>query len=131
MKTTKLIYYLDDDVDDLNFFKEIAEVLGHKVALFTTGQELLYALKYHETKADILFLDIHMPVLNGEEILNVIRKSEEYKHLPIVMISGAYPKKLARTYYEAGASHLMKKSGFNDLKASLDQILRMDFVISA
>ena len=127
MKTSKLIYYLDDDNDDLNFFKEIAHDLGHEVATFTYGQEMLYALHHEAVKPDIIFLDIHMPILNGEEILNVIRKDHDFKYIPIVMISGAYPKKLVRSFLDAGANHMMKKTGFTDLRISLDHILKIDF----
>lgn len=128
MKTPQLIYYLDDDNDDLIFFKTIAGDLGHTVRLFTNGNELLYSLKYDFEKPDILFLDVHMPVLNGEEILYVIKKSEDYKHIPVVMISGAYPKKLVRHYAEAGANFLMKKKPLvNDFKAALEEVLQIDF----
>lgn len=123
----KLLYYLDDDVDDLDFFREISEGLGHRVTTFMTGNELLYALKHESEKPNLIFLDVHMPILNGEEILNVIRKSEEYHDIPIVMISCAYPKKLIRHYIEAGANYFMKKSTFNDLKLALEEVLEIDF----
>ena len=127
MKTSKLIFYLDDDIDDLKFFKQVVNKLGHEVATFLDGREMLYALKHITLKPDIIFLDIHMPILNGEEILNVIRKNNDYKYIPIVMISGAYPKKLVRSYLEAGANHMMKKTGISDLKIAVEEILKMDF----
>jgi CheY-like chemotaxis protein len=127
MKASQLIYYLDDDIDDLYFFKEVAESMGHIVMIFISGHELLKALNAKSPHPDVIFLDIHMPVLNGEEILNVLKKSDEYKHIPIVMISGAYPKKLVKHYLEAGANYLMKKPSYNDLKPALTEVLKIDW----
>lgn len=127
MKESKLIYYLDDDIDDLQFFRDVTENMGHRVSLFTTGNEMLYALKHDWEKPDLIFLDVHMPILNGEEMLNIIKKSEDYKHIPTIMISGVYPKKLVRQYQESGADFLMKKCGHDDFKIALEHIFEMDF----
>jgi len=69
MKKKKTIYYLDDDHEDLGFFKEITEELGHTVKVFSDGRKMLLVLEIQAEKPDVIFLDIHMPVLNGEEIL--------------------------------------------------------------
>jgi len=127
MKASKLIYYLDDDTDDLEIFTDIAEHSGHQVYTFLNGNEMFYALKHDSRKPDLIFLDIHMPVLNGEEILNVIRKSEEYKQIPIVMISGAYPPKLVRHFLKSGANFLMKKSAGKEFGETLGSVFQMDF----
>ncbi len=128
MKASQLIYYLDDDIDDLYFFKEVADNLGHNVSIFVNGTEMLRALGSSQQLPDIIFLDIRMPVFNGEEILNVIKKSEEWRHIPVVMISGAYPKSLVKHYLESGANYLMKKPmDIADLKPSLEHVLNIDW----
>ena len=126
-QVSKFIFYLDDDLDDLIFFQSIAENMNHRVATFTDGYDMLQSLALHWKDVDIIFLDIHMPILNGEEILNLIRKSENYNNIPIVMISGAYPQKLARHFLRVGANFLMKKTGVTDLRAALGEVLAIDF----
>lgn len=127
MKAPQMIYYLDDDTDDLYFFKEIAETLGHQVTIYVSGHELLRTLGKGKLP-DIIFLDIRMPVFNGEQILDVIKKSEDWNHIPVVMISGAYPKSAVRQYLDSGANYLMKKPGdIADLKSSLEQVLSIDW----
>ena len=127
MKNSKLLFYLDDDPDDLEFFTEAAEALEQRVKLFLNGNELLYTLKHDPIKPDIIFLDVHMPILDGDEILNILRKNDEYRDIPIVMISGAFPKKLIRDYMASGADYLMKKPNGNDLKEVLEKVLEVDF----
>lgn len=127
MKASKLIYYLDDDTDDLYFFKDVAESLGHTVQIFINGSVMLQALERKNPLPDIIFLDIHMPVFNGEEILNVLKKDPNWKQIPVVMISGAYPKKLVRNYLEAGANYLMKKPTASEWRTSLAKVLEIDW----
>lgn len=127
MKASQSIYYLDDDTDDLYFFKEIAESLGHNVTIYVSGHEMLRSLNKGRLP-DIIFLDIRMPVFDGEQILDVIKKSDDWKDIPVVMISGAYPKSAVRKYLDSGANYLMKKPvDINDLSNSLQKILSIDW----
>ncbi|HMI08716.1 MAG TPA: response regulator [Flavobacterium sp.] len=122
MEKTKIIFYLDDDTEDLDYFKEVGEELGHTVYLFSEGHDLLEELKRQEIIPDVIFLDVHMPILNGEEILILLKNAMDWKSIPVVMISGAYPKKLIKYFLDAGAAHLLKKTGTN-LKAGIESAL--------
>lgn len=124
MEKQKTIYYLDDDLDDLGFFKEIAEELGHNVKVFTDGRKMLLVLEIQAEKPDVIFLDIHMPVLNGEEILNIIKKSDDVKQIPVVMVSGAYPKKLLQYCADLGVSCLVKRHNFQEFKHNIQEVMR-------
>lgn len=124
MATSKLIYYLDDDNDDLMFFQNAATNLGHKIVLFSNGQELLGSLRLEKKLPNSIFLDVHMPILNGVEMLNVLKNSE-WGDLPVVMVSAAYPKKLAKQFTESGADFLMKKrSSIGDLELAIEEALQ-------
>src|SRR5690606_38974680 len=79
MQKPKLLYYLDDDSDDLYFFKIAAQSLGQNFSLFLSGYDMLQSLRTAKHKPDIIFLDLHMPVLNGEEILNILKNSKEFR----------------------------------------------------
>jgi CheY-like chemotaxis protein len=74
MENPRRLYYLDDDTDDLHFFREAAESLGHNVEIFVNGTMMLKALK-KETLPDIIFLDIRMPVFDGEQILDILKRT--------------------------------------------------------
>ncbi|WP_293893500.1 response regulator [Flavobacterium sp.] len=124
MKKVKTIYYLDDDFDDLGLFKEIVEELGHNVKVFSNGKKMLLTLEIKEDKPDFIFLDIHMPVLNGEEILEIIKKSDDLKDIPVVMVSGAYPKKLLQYCAQLGVKCLVKKHNFQEFKQNISDVLK-------
>ncbi len=123
MKNPQTLFYLDDDDEDLDFFTEIAESLGHTVRRFSDGRIMLLVLETELEKPDMIFLDVHMPILNGQEILEIIKKSDNLKRIPIVMVSGAYPKKLVRHFSDLGVDYLMKKHHVHDYKQSLEDLL--------
>lgn len=127
MKKFKKISYLDDDNDDLDYFKEGAENLGHHVTLYSKGQELIQDLKTQSNIPDIIFLDVHMPILDGKEILSLLKNSTEFQSIPVVMISGAYPKKLVKYLLDNGANHLMKKPTAN-MQFAVEEALKEIFV---
>lgn len=127
---SKLLFYLDDDADDLSYFEKVTTELGHRTKVFLTANELLYALRHQPEAPDMIFLDVHMPILNGEEILNILKKSE-FQYIPITMFSGAFPKKLVRDFQKSGADHLMKKSVGTDLKTALRNLLEISFPLTA
>jgi CheY-like chemotaxis protein len=127
MENPRLLYYLDDDTDDLHFFKEVAEALGHEVEIFVNGKVLLQTLKKGRLP-DLIFLDIRMPVFDGEQILGILKDDERCKHIPVVLISGAYSKSSVRQYLDAGAGYIMKKAdSLEDLKSSLQYVLGIDW----
>lgn len=123
MENSKKIFYLDDDLDDLGFFKEIGDELGYDVTVFLDGKLMLKILENYDDKPAIIILDIHMPVLNGEEILEIIRKDKNLQDIPIVMISGAYPKKLVKSYNDMGIKYLLKKNNFKEFKEAIELVL--------
>lgn len=124
MNKPKSIFYLDDDRDDLDFFNEAAESSGYKVSLFLDGKDMLEELKSRKRKPDIIFLDVHMPILDGEEILKVLKNSTAFAPIPIAMISGLYPKKLVKHFLDSGADYLVKKRpSVGDLKIAIDEVV--------
>lgn len=49
------------------------------------GQEGLDLLKHHWV--DLALVDINMPVMNGEDMIEKIRENPEWKSLPVIVIS--------------------------------------------
>lgn len=126
MKKTKQLFYLDDDYDDLSFFRDAAERLGHEVSTFTNAPDMMLDLNLADKLPDAIFLDVHMPLVNGEEILNVLKHSEDWKGIPVVMISAAYPKKLVKQFLDSGADYLLKKRPtMQDLRDAIEEALTL------
>ena len=85
MKNKKLILLVEDDifVKDIYNYKLTSE--GYEVAVAGNGAE---ALKFMESrKPDLILLDIVMPFMDGKETLRKIKSNDEWKTIPIIMLT--------------------------------------------
>lgn len=98
-KNYSLAYIVDDDPIFVLMFKKILSNSGcfEVIKNVNNGQKALDLLvnchKENKQFPDIIFLDINMPVLNGWQFLDVIKKYSFKEELKIYMISSSIDKK--------------------------------------
>ncbi|MCE7578676.1 response regulator [Aliivibrio fischeri] len=51
----------------------------------TNGQEALDVI--HQERIDLVLLDIHMPIMDGFEVIERLKNNEETKDIPIIVIT--------------------------------------------
>ncbi len=73
------------------------------------GLELLCMLEEGSAKADLVVVDVDMPIMNGLETLRAIRASEKYRNIPIVCTSAVGDRGVIREVIEIGVSDLLLK----------------------
>lgn len=130
MKEDFTIFYIDDDTDDLDFFKEIVEDIDDKKAVVTlkNGNDLLNALNNPPPTPHLIYLDINMPGLNGLEILKILRESNKFNDLPVIMFSTTYDEATVQKSRELGATFYLPKTGlFDKLKKSIEHTLSINW----
>ena len=124
------IFYTDDDQEDIDFFREIVDIIDSrvKVVVQSNGQELINALNNPPPTPYLVFLDINMPGMNGLETLKKVRESEQHKNLPVVMFSTSADEMTIEESKKLGASFYVPKSGaFDKLKKSIEHTLKMNW----
>ena len=76
-------------VDDASLIRNVAHKAaieaGYETVLANDGQEGLEALS--KGGVDLIFSDINMPIMNGLEMVEKIREQDEYKYIPIIMLT--------------------------------------------
>ncbi|ENV57971.1 protein pilG [Acinetobacter soli CIP 110264] len=76
-------------IDDSKTIRRTAETLlqkeGYTVVTATDGFEALS--KIAQTNPDIIFVDIMMPRLDGYQTCALIKNSQNYQHIPVIMLS--------------------------------------------
>jgi CheY-like chemotaxis protein len=84
-----IILAIEDDLDDVDFFCEAVKVIDPKIqCIFARdGVEALSILD--NTIPDLIFLDLNMPIMDGETCLMEIKKKEYLKEIPVVIYSTA------------------------------------------
>ncbi len=65
--------------------------------------------KLPTTPFDLLFVDINMPNINGLELIDYCKQSEQYQHIPIIIISTEDSLKDQEKGLELGASDYLLK----------------------
>jgi len=89
MKNKKVLL-VEDDQFIIDIYTTKLKQAGFEVEAVEDGGEVLKKLK--ETKPDILLLDIVLPGMNGWEVLEAIRNLNEFKDLPVIVLSNLYQK---------------------------------------
>ena len=92
--------------------------------LWTMGKELLKNLKDPEQEnPDIIFLDINMPVKDGKETLKEIKKDDELKDIPAVMLSTSdHPKEVKDTFEKGASLYIAKPSSLKGFALLLKKV---------
>lgn len=75
MKSTKECLLIEDDVDDQEIFRMAVDRLpfGVQCTIASSGEDALETLRAGY-KPDVIFIDINMPLMDGMECLEQIRK---------------------------------------------------------
>lgn len=87
MGTFYTIFLVDDDRFLLSMYATKFQSSGHKVIFFTSGRELLSALREQPQKIDALLLDIVMPDMDGFEILEELRREKLAQDAKVIVLS--------------------------------------------
>ena len=110
MKDILLIYYVDNDQDDLDFLAEVAENAGHTIITFSSGQEMLDMMDYVYPAPDVIFIDYMMPEMSGAEVLKKIKGNTILQHIPSIIVTGSCTINEVDIFLKAGANHIVEKA---------------------
>ena len=83
----KTILVVEDEFAIADMLHAVLEDEGYRVVLAGNGREGLARLA--DTRADLVICDVMMPVLDGREMLRLMKNDESMKTIPIIMMSAA------------------------------------------
>lgn len=112
MTFIKQCFFIDDDSDDRELFCETVQNISTEIDCRTasTGIEALGYLSDHpEFTPECIFIDMNMPLLNGVESLNEIRKIGALAHAQIYLFSTVSTPKLRDDALALGAVGFLEK----------------------
>lgn len=107
MSQKKQILVVDDELDLLMAIKLRLEASGFTVHTATDGLEGLAAAR--RLKPDLIILDIMLPKMNGYKISRFLKFDEEYKHIPVIMLTALAGEEDRATGVETGANAYVTK----------------------
>ena len=81
----KKILIVEDNAVNRELLRELLETRGYEVSEACDGQEAL--TKNEEVVADILLVDIGMPVLDGYGFIRKFRETPKWKDVPVLAVT--------------------------------------------
>jgi len=97
---------VDNDSDIVEVFSDILEMLGFDV--LSKGYDGGDAITmYEKFKPSVIFMDVHMEKMHGDQALQEIRSID--KDVKIVMVTGDMSKNMEDTLEKHGASAIIHK----------------------
>ncbi len=126
-KRPLLIYLADDDKDDRGLFIEALDEIDMTIIIedFDNGVTLMdNLLNQNKALPDVIYLDLNMPLMNGEECLNDIKNEPELSQIPIIIYSTYVDESGATELQQKGADLFLEKpDSFEKLKTLLRKSL--------
>ncbi|MFD2598985.1 response regulator [Sphingobacterium corticis] len=102
------ILLTDDDMRNVYALTAMLEALGADVTAASNGEEALDYLS-QENDIELILMDIMMPVMDGYETMQHIRKQEKYQEIPIIAVSAKAMAGDRQKAIDAGATEYLTK----------------------
>lgn len=83
---SKKVLVVDDDENTVKFMSVALSVNGYEPVAAYDGEEGLQ--KAEETNPDLILLDVMMPKRTGFVLFKQLRRSEKFKDIPVMMLTG-------------------------------------------
>ena len=82
------VLIVEDQYEDMEYCASMIEELSENIVLHKcgTGKKAVNIISEHSI--DAVFIDVILPDVNGFELAGMIRKTENYRFVPIVFITG-------------------------------------------
>jgi CheY-like chemotaxis protein len=116
----RILYYIDDDSDDLTTFMYAAKELAINVRLFKSGRNVLEELEQGHQKPFAILVDLNMPIMNGFQIIQNIVDNHNILKIPVIAFSTASDEDSIEKAKEAGATcYISKPTSIGQIKKIL------------
>jgi len=123
-RSKAVVAIVDDDMIIRELIKTVFSETSWELQTFENGKEFL--LTENTTKFDLIFLDLMMPVLNGFQVLEFLKKQN--KKLPIIVLSALSQKETIIKAISLGIkSYMTKPLNPEDLQNKAVEILSSTF----
>ena len=118
------VLLIEDEESLRNLYTKILSAKNYTVETAADGDDALSVLSVF--RPDVIVLDIIMPNYNGMEFLKILKKSNEFKSIPVVMLTALSEMRKIAECLEIGAVGYITKD------STVEEIVhRLNFLIES
>ncbi len=118
---------VEDNKINQELAKEVLEASGFKVTVANNGVEALDILE--DSNVAVVLMDLRMPVMDGNETIEIIRQRPNLRHLPVIALSAGVLGQSTGDLLHAGFDHYISKPvDFQKLLALIAEICGLQSV---
>ena len=122
IEKAKKILVIDDEPEILDVTRKRLEAAGFKVVTAETGLDGLK--KARSEKPDLIVLDLILPGLSGYQICAMLKGDQNYREIPILMLSARSQENDVKEGMRVGAeAYMMKPCDAKDFIAKVQELL--------
>lgn len=102
------VLVVDDEAGQRELVRSVLEKEGYRVTVAKDGPAAMEMLKGDGT-FDLVTLDYWMDKMNGLRVLQRLRRDEDTREIPVIMVTGADDRRIEMSLFEAGADDFVAK----------------------
>ena len=119
----RTVLYIEDNLSNLRLIERILE-RHPKVDLLSAMQGRLGLELARQHFPDLILLDLHLPDMQGDEVLRRLKAEPETRAIPVVMLSAdATPGQIDRLLSEGARNYMTKPLNVLQFLQIMDEIL--------
>lgn len=123
-RTTWTVLYIEDNLSNLRLIERVL-ALRKGIKLLSAMQGRLGLDLARQQRPNLILLDLHLPDLQGDEVLVRLKGHPDTQNIPVVMISADATARQIQRLRDSGAiAYLTKPIDVGQLMALLDQMLK-------
>ena len=103
----KLVLVADDLPESQVYIRALLFRLKYRVVEAPDGRAAYYTA--HETKPDLILMDVMMPKVDGLMSIKMLRANEGTRHIPIIVLTSIDSADACEKCLEAGADGFIQK----------------------
>lgn len=126
MKSLSILLIDDDEIERIKFQKVCKDInFPCYVVEAINGKQALNFLNRIENTFNIIVLDLHMPKMNGLELLEKLKSNIKFKNTPIIIMSNSEDNDELKKCYDYGVSgYFTKPADFTKYSKKVKSVLK-------
>ncbi|MDP4172681.1 MAG: response regulator [Bacteroidota bacterium] len=124
-EASNILLLVEDDPASRNLWQRIVnkDLPNFEIMLASNGYEAMTMIQ--EATPTIVITDHNMPLMNGIQLIESIRKKEETHRIPVIIVAALLTDEQREKYYDLGVEAILDKPlDINEFSRALQEVIK-------